>query len=237
MTTAPALQITHVSKRFAQRTVVDDLSLTLEGPQVVALLGLNGAGKTTLMRLVAGFLPPDNGAIAIDGHPLDTDGLRARAALGYLPENAPVHAGLRVSESLDFTAAMHGLRGPAARTAIDEAVRQCQLTPVLDRMTTQLSKGYRHRLGLAQALLHHPKLLVLDEPTDGLDPLQKQATRELIRQLGQICAVLVSTHLLDEVPQICSRVLIMDKGRLAFDGPVPSDLHGRFALLHSTSGI
>ena len=136
-----------------------------------------------------------------------------------------------MNEALDFTARMHGLDGTAAQTAIGAAVRQCQLEPVLARQTSQLSKGYRHRLGLAMALLHKPRLLLLDEPTDGLDPAQKHSTRELLRQLGQTCAILVSTHLLDEVPQICNRVLMMNRGKLVYDGPVPPDLPTAFATL------
>ena len=227
--TAPALQLQHLAKRFGKRTVVDDISLEIDGPQVVCLLGPNGAGKSTLMRLVAGFLPPDAGSISIAGHPLETAGLAAREALGYLPENAPIHPALRVSETLDFAAAMHGLTGKAAKEAIAEAVRQCQLEPVLTRIASQLSKGYRHRLGLAQAMLHHPKVLILDEPTDGLDPAQKKGTRALLRQLGEHSTVLVSTHLLDEVPEIGSRVLMMANGRLVYDGKLPADLAATFA--------
>ena len=226
--TPSILQLNHVSKKFADRTVVADLMLEIAGPQVVGLLGPNGAGKSTLMRLVAGFLPPDSGSITVDGHPMDTAGQLARAALGYLPENAPAHPGMRVNETLAFTASMRDLHGKRAKEAIAETVRQCQLEPVLTRLASQLSKGYRHRLGLALALLHRPRLLVMDEPTDGLDPIQKLATRALIRQLGRQCAIIVSTHLLDEVPEICDRVLMMDHGQLVYDGPVPADLPKAF---------
>ena len=233
--TPSVLQLNPVSKRFADHTVVADFSLEIGGPQVVGLVGPNGAGKSTLMRLIAGFLPPDSGSITVDGHPLETEGLLARAALGYLPENAPVHPGLRVNETLAFTAAMHGLHGQVAQEAIAAAVQQCQLEPVLTRMASQLSKGYRHRVGLALALLHRPKLLILDEPTDGLDPTQKLATRNLIRQLGRQCAIVVSTHLLDEVPEICDRILMMNYGRLLYDGTVPPDLPNAFATLIANS--
>ena len=227
--TVPALLLQYVSKRFATQTAVADLSLEIHAPQVVALLGPNGAGKSTLMRLIAGFLPPDAGTISIAGHPLASEDRLARAELGYLPENAPIHPGLRVNETLAFTAAMHGLDGVEAKRAIDTTIQQCQLAPVLHRLANQLSKGYRHRLGLAMALIHQPKLLILDEPTDGLDPIQKQATRELIRQLGKNCAILISTHLLDEVPQICDRILMMNHGHLVYDGPVPDVLPESFA--------
>ncbi len=227
--TTPVLQLTHVSKRFASQTVINDLSLEIASPQVVALLGPNGAGKSTLMRLITGFLPPDGGSIVVAGHAMDSQGHDARAAIGYLPENAPIYPGMRVDEVLGFTAQMHNLKGQTAQNAIDEAVRQCQLEPVRKRMAGQLSKGYRHRLGLAMAFLHHPQLLILDEPTDGLDPIQKQSTRSLIRQLGRECTIVVSTHLLDEVPECCDRVLMMNHGRLVYDGPVPPNLQEVFA--------
>ena len=227
--TAPALQLSHVFKSFGKLAVISDFSMQLSDNQVVALLGENGAGKSTLMRLVTGFLPPDRGAISVGGHSLSREPRQAKASLGYLPENAPVHPACRVVEALSFPAAMHGLSGQAARKAVDDAVSQCQLGDVRDRMASQLSKGYRHRLGLAQAILHHPRLLVLDEPTDGLDPTQKESTRQLIRRLGESCTVLVSTHLLDEVPSLCSRVLMMAKGRLVYDGAVPADLPAAFA--------
>ena len=232
----PALQLQNVSKSFGKLSVVSGVSLQLVGNQVVALLGPNGAGKSTLMRLIAGFLPADAGDVRVDGHSLEREALLAKSSLGYLPENAPVHPGFRVSEALAFTASMHGLSGAAARTAVADAVEQCQLGEVRHRLANQLSKGYRHRLGLAQAILHHPRLLVLDEPTDGLDPVQKMATRQLIRTIGESCTVLVSTHLLDEVPELCSRVAMMAKGRLVYDGEVPDDLPAVFAAATRDKG-
>ena len=226
--TAPALLLQHLTKRFGKLTVVDDISLEIQGPEVVCLLGPNGAGKSTLMRLITGFLPADAGSVTIAGHSLEQAGLAAREALGYLPENAPVFSALRVNEVLSLFASMHGLSGKNAEDAILEAVQQCQLEPVMNRLTSQLSKGYRHRLGLAQAMLHHPQVLILDEPTDGLDPAQKKSTRALLRKLGEHSTVLVSTHLLDEVPEICNRVLMMAHGRIVYDGEIPADLTATF---------
>ena len=226
--TSPTLQLQHLAKCFGKLKVVDDLTLEITGPQVVCLLGPNGAGKSTLMRMITGFLPPDSGTIRVNGHSLETDRLTACNALGYLPENAPSHPAMRVNEALSFVAAMHGLAGAAARQAISEAVAQCQLEPVLTRLASQLSKGYRHRLGLAQAMLHRPPILVLDEPTDGLDPAQKQAPRELIRKLGERSIVLLSTHLLDEVPEVSNHVLMMAHGNLVYDGKLPPDLSATF---------
>ena len=181
------------------------------------------------MRLITGFLPPDSGEIAICGISLERFPAKARGNLGYLPENAPLFQRMRVTEALDFAAEIHGLTGAARRSAVDRAVALCELEAVLPRLCDQLSKGYRHRLGLATALIHSPRLLVLDEPTDGLDPLQKEAARGMISRIAGECAVLISTHILDEVPGMCGRVLMMASGRIAYDGEVPENLPAAFA--------
>lgn len=225
---APPLQVQGIRKAFSGATVLDDVSFTLERPQAVALLGANGAGKSTLMRILAGYLPADDGAVQIAGVELSCAPENARHHLGYLPENAPFHTGFRVSEVLHFAAQAQGLRGKAAQAAVDSALEECSLVQVATRICDQLSKGYRRRLGLAQALVHRPRLLMLDEPTDGLDPIQKSSARQLLRSLGQKHALLLSTHLLEEVPLVCDRVLMLRHGRLVYDGPVPDDLEGLF---------
>ena len=207
------LKIQGIAKGFAGVPVLQDISFSLEHPQVVALLGANGAGKSTLMRILAGILPPDKGTVEIAGHSLEAEPEQARRSLGYLPETAPFASGFRVEELLRFTAQAQGLRGTQANQALKTVLADCGLSPVAHRICDHLSKGYRRRLGLAQALIHRPPLLMLDEPTDGLDPIQKNAARALLRQLGTQHALLLSTHLLEEVPLICDRVLILQGGR------------------------
>lgn len=220
----PSILLEHVSKRFGACCALNDLSLYLSGPQVIGLAGLNGAGKTTLMRVLSGFFPPDGGKVEICGESMARDGgRRARTHIGYLPENAPVYPAMRVEEALAFTAAAHGLHGSSREKAVEAALGCCDLLPLRRHMAGTLSKGCRHRLGLALAAVHSPELLILDEPTDGLDPLQKEAARTLIRNLGQKAMVLVSTHILSEIPGLCDRVLVMKAGRFVWnDVPPPS---------------
>ncbi len=222
------LTVQGISKAFAGIPVLQDISFSLEAPQVVALLGANGAGKSTLMRILAGILPPDGGTVSVAGHSLEEEPEQARRNLGYLPETAPFLSGFRVEELLHFTAQAQGLRGTAELQARETVLADCGLSSMAHRICDHLSKGYRRRLGLAQALIHRPPLLMLDEPTDGLDPIQKNAARTLLRQLGRRHALLLSTHLLEEVPLICDRVLMLQGGRLVYDGPVPQDLEKRF---------
>lgn len=228
MNQKPALEVTGLVKGFSGVPVLENVSFSLDGPQVVALLGANGAGKSTLMRLIAGFLPPDGGNVKIDGVSMEEDPESAKRSLGYLPENAPSHSGFRVREALAFMAEAYGLGGKAVQDAVDSVISECSLEKVADRICDQLSKGYHRRLGLAQALIHRPRLLMLDEPTDGLDPVQKASARELLKSLGKCHSVLVSTHLLEEVPLVCDRVIILRDGGIKYDGPVPEDLERRF---------
>ena len=228
MTQDVPLEVKGLCKSFAGVRVLDQLSFVLEKPQVVALLGPNGVGKSTLMRVISGFLPADAGEVWLNGAEMGRSPEVARRSLGYLPENAPSHNGFRVCEALAFTAAAQGLHGKAARDAVEAVLAECSLEGVRNRIVDQLSKGYHRRLGLAQALIHRPKLLLLDEPTDGLDPVQKSSARKLLKQLGERHAVLVSTHLLEEVPVICDRVLMLKGGKIVYDGEVPGDLEARF---------
>ena len=223
----PVLELQGVSKSFAGHAALSEASLAIRPGEIVALLGRNGAGKTTLMRLSCGLVAPDSGTIRICGK--DAVLPEARLSLGYLPENAPPLPGYRVCETLRLFAALHGIQAP--EEAIAEAARRCELGPVMGRMAEQLSKGYRHRLGLAQAMLHHPRIMLLDEPTDGLDPQQKNETRRLLRDISGECAILLSTHLLEEVPELCTRVVILSRHHVVYDGPVPDNLPKLFKEL------
>jgi len=210
------ISLKHVTKRFGQTTAVDNLSLKIGSGEVVGLLGPNGAGKTTTMRLITGFLAPDAGQILINDIDIEADSLAARRLLGYLPENNPLYEDMLVAEYLNFSAALKGLNGNR-QSFIKDAVKATSLTDVFYRPISELSKGYRQRVGLAQAILHRPPILILDEPTEGLDPNQRLEIRELIKELGKERTVVVSTHVLQEVQQTCDRVIIINQGRLILD--------------------
>jgi gliding motility-associated transport system ATP-binding protein len=188
--------------------------------QVVGFLGPNGAGKSTTMRMITQFIEPDAGSIRLDGVPLDDAGREAKRRLGYLPENNPLYPEMLVSEYLDFIGRLRELPGAARQGAIDEAVASTGLEPGFHRPIGELSKGFRQRVGLAAAILHRPDLLILDEPTEGLDPNQRVEIRRLIAELGRERTVLLSTHVLPEVQFTCSRLLIINEGRIVADGPV-----------------
>ena len=214
------LTLDRVSKRFDGVTAVDGISCSIGRGEVVGFLGPNGAGKSTTMRMITQYLDPDEGTIRFDGTPLAESGEAAKRRIGYLPENNPLYSEMLVSEYLGFVGRLREL-GPDARPrAIDEAVEATAIESVFNRPIAELSKGYRQRVGLAAAILHRPDLLVLDEPTEGLDPNQRVEIRRLIGALGQDRTVILSTHVLSEVEHTCSRLLIINRGRLAADGPV-----------------
>jgi ABC-2 type transport system ATP-binding protein len=217
------LEIESLTKRFDAVTAVDGLSLTVRPGQVLGFLGPNGAGKTTTMKMVTGYLVPDGGKVRVCGHDIVTDTIAAQKRLGYLPEGAPSYGEMTPREFLGFIARVRGLSGGEALGARDVAVGHTGLGPVLDRPIETLSKGFRRRVGLAQAILHDPEVLILDEPTDGLDPNQKHAVRELIRAIAPTKTIIISTHLLEEVDAICDRAVIIDKGRIVADG-TPKEL-------------
>ncbi len=220
------LSLDRVSKRFNGVTAVDGISCSIGRGEVVGFLGPNGAGKSTTMRMITQYLDPDGGSIQFDGTPLAESGEQAKRRIGYLPENNPLYGEMLVSEYLAFVGRLREL-GPTERPrAIDEAVHATGIEPVFNRPISELSKGYRQRVGLAAAILHKPDLLVLDEPTEGLDPNQRVEIRRLIGDLGQDRTVILSTHVLSEVEHTCSRLLIINRGRLAADGPV-ADLINR----------
>ncbi|HET7470352.1 MAG TPA: ATP-binding cassette domain-containing protein [Gemmatimonadales bacterium] len=209
-----------MSKRFGGIAAVDQVSFQVDRGQVVGFLGPNGAGKSTTMRMITQFIEPDTGSIRLDGVPLDQAGRDAKRRIGYLPENNPLYAEMLVSEYLDFVGRLRELAGTTLQQSIDEAVAATGLEPVFHRPIGELSKGFRQRVGLAAAILHRPDLLILDEPTEGLDPNQRVEIRRLIGDLGRERTVLLSTHVLPELQFTCSRLLIINRGRIVADGPM-----------------
>jgi gliding motility-associated transport system ATP-binding protein len=214
------LSLDGVSKRFDGVTAVDHVSFGVDRGQVVGFLGPNGAGKTTTMRLITQFYEPDEGEITLDGTPLAAAEREAKRRIGYLAENNPLYGDMLVADYLAFIADLRELAGPTRAGALDEAVTATGIEGVFYRPIGDLSKGYRQRVGLAQAILHRPDLLVLDEPTEGLDPNQRVEIRQLIGTLGRDRTVILSTHVLSEVQQSCSRLLIINRGKIVADGAV-----------------
>ena len=214
------LSLDAVSKRFGPVTAVDDVGFTVGRGEVVGFLGPNGAGKSTTMRMITQYLEPDHGMIRLDGVPLDDAGREAKRRIGYLAENNPLYTDMLVSEYLDFIVRLREIPPPARRGAVDRAVTKTGVESVYYRPIGQLSKGFRQRVGLAQAIVHEPDLLVLDEPTEGLDPNQRVEIRHLIADVGRDRTVILSTHVLPEVQHTCSRLLIISRGKLVADGPV-----------------
>lgn len=228
------IETEHLGKRYGRIDAVADLNLKVAPGQVLALLGPNGAGKTTTMRMIAGFLMPGSGRARVCGHDVVTEPLAARRALGYLPEGAPSYGELSVSEFLAFAARVRGLTGVSGRRDLDETIERLQLQPVLAQGIETLSKGYRRRVCLAQALLHDPPALILDEPTDGLDPNQQREVHALIRNMARDRAIIVSTHALGEVRAACNRVAILAQGRLRVEG-TPAELERQSRFHHAVS--
>ena len=207
-----------LTKRFAGRTAVRDVSFSVEPGETVGVLGPNGAGKTTTLRILTSYLPPTSGRVTVNGHDVFKESLKVRREIGYMPENVPLYNDMRVREYLRFRGALKGLAGGALRKNMDEVMDTCGIRDVRRAMIGTLSKGYRQRVGLADALVNKPKLLVLDEPTNGLDPNQIRQVREVIRDLGQRHTILISTHILTEVEMTCSRVIIINEGQVRASG-------------------
>ncbi|MEX1244330.1 MAG: ABC transporter ATP-binding protein [Thermoanaerobaculia bacterium] len=222
------IEVQNLSKRFPTRLAVDDVTFSVREGEIVGFLGPNGAGKTTTMRVVTGFLLPTSGAARVAGHDVVAEPNDARASLGYLPESAATYPEMRVREYVAFRARLEGVPGGQVRGRVTEAIDRCLLGEVAGRKIENLSKGFRQRVALAGALVHQPPVLILDEPTIGLDPVQIIKIREMIRELGRNRAVLLSTHILPEVEAICDRVLIIDRGRIVAEG-TPADLRAKLA--------
>jgi len=222
------IEVQGLSKRYPTRLAVDDVTFSVKRGEIVGFLGPNGAGKTTTMRVLTGFLPPTSGSARVAGHDVVTQSSAARAALGYLPESAATYPEMRVSEYVAFRARLEGVARAQIRNRVGEALERCLLREVAGRRIENLSKGFRQRVALAGALVHEPPVLILDEPTIGLDPVQIIKIRETIRELGRDRAVLLSTHILPEVEAVCDRVLIIDRGRIVAEG-TPAELRGKLA--------
>ena len=211
------IEVSNLVKRFGQVLAVDDVSFCVPANAVVGFLGANGAGKSTTMRMLAGLLSPTSGKARIAGYDCLSDSLEVCKILGYMPENVALYGDMRVGEFLKYVAAMRGVAMRERKGAVEAAMDHCQISDMRRRLVGTLSKGYRQRVGLAQALVAEPKVVILDEPTIGLDPVQIKETRQMIRSLAANCTVLLSTHILSEVEQICSHVLIINSGKLLAD--------------------
>ncbi|QRY82411.1 ABC transporter ATP-binding protein [Pseudomonas sp. PDNC002] len=209
--------IKELTKRFGHHTVVDDLSFSIRQGEVLGFLGPNGAGKSTTMRMLTGFLAPTSGTASIHGYDILAQTRRAQKLIGYLPEGAPSYGDMSVTAYLDFIAGIRGFRGKQARERVGRVVEQLELEAVRRQTIDTLSKGFKRRVGVAQAILHDPQVLILDEPTDGLDPNQKHQVRELIKELAGGRITVVSTHILEEVSALCSRAVVIANGRLVAD--------------------
>ena len=220
------IEVENLTKAFGPKLAVNDVSFRVERGEVLGFLGPNGAGKSTTMRMVTGFIPPTSGRISVGGHDVVDDPIGAKRLIGYLPENAPGYADMTVHGFLTFAAELRGLRGDAKKRAVNRAIELCFLEGVLHQSIDTLSKGYKHRTCLAQSLIHDPDVLILDEPTDGLDPNQKHEVRNLIKRMGADKAIVFSTHILEEVEAACSRVIIIDRGRIVANG-TPAELKAR----------
>ncbi|OHC28421.1 MAG: ABC transporter ATP-binding protein [Pseudomonadales bacterium RIFCSPLOWO2_02_FULL_63_210] len=220
------IEISKLTKRFAQHTVVDDLSFRVERGEVLGFLGPNGAGKSTTMKMLTGFLAPTSGTASILGFDIQKDTLKAQRQIGYLPEGAPCYGDMTVRSFLEFITEVRGFRGADKRQRVAKAVAQVELENVLEQSIETLSKGFKRRVGLAQAIVHDPRVLILDEPTDGLDPNQKHQVRKLIQSLSYDKIVIISTHILEEVSAVCTRAVVIAHGKLLADG-TPLELESR----------
>ena len=217
------IEIKNLKKRFGSTQVLDDLSLTVNKGEILGFLGPNGAGKTTTMKIVTGFWTPSSGSVTVGGKDVVADSLETRAMIGYLPETVPLYEDMRVYEYLKFIGEVRGLPKEEIRGRMKEVIEQTGLQKVVRKPIEELSKGYRQRVGLAQAIMHKPQILILDEPTTGLDPNQIVEIRDLIKQLGREKTVIFSTHILSEVSATCDRAVIINNGRIVAEGK-PSEL-------------
>jgi ABC-2 type transport system ATP-binding protein len=214
------IEVMRLTKRYRERVVVDDISFSVKGGEIVGFLGPNGAGKTTTMRMLAGFIPPNSGTAKVAGFDVREQSLQVRRRIGYLPEHPPLYPDLTVKEYLRYVGSLKGLSGKTLQEEIEHAVERTALQSVYERLIRNISKGYAQRTGLAQALLGNPKVLVLDEPTVGLDPRQIGEVRNLIKELSGSHTILLSTHILQEVVATCQRVIIIHSGKLVADDTI-----------------
>ena len=226
------VEIHNLRKTFGPIVAVDGVSFSVGKAEVLGFLGPNGAGKSTTMKMITGFLTPTDGTVRICGHDIEEDPIEAKKRIGYLPEGAPAYQDMTPASFLTFIGEMRGQRGETLKRTVSETVEKVNLQSVLHQPIETLSKGFKRRVGLAQAMLHDPEVLVLDEPTDGLDPNQKHEVRTLIRAMSQEKAIILSTHILEEVHAVCSRAMIIANGKVVSDG-TPAELEGQ-APTHNT---
>jgi len=212
------IKVENLVKVFGTKRAVDGISFSVERGEVLGFLGPNGAGKSTSMRMITGFITPTEGKVSVGGNDILEKPIEAKRLIGYLPENAPAYTDMTVQGFLSFAAEIRGLHGDAKKKAVNRVVELCFLQNVLHQSVETLSKGYRHRTCFAQSIIHDPEVLILDEPTDGLDPNQKHEIRTLIRKMGEKKAIIFSTHILEEVDAVCSRAVIIDRGRIVANG-------------------
>ncbi|RGC41288.1 ABC transporter ATP-binding protein [Faecalibacterium prausnitzii] len=212
------IEVSHLTKQYGNHLAVDDVSFTVADGQICGLLGLNGAGKSTIMNILTGYLSATSGQVTVAGHPLPEEADAAKACVGYLPEQPPLYPEMTVQEYLTFAAELKGVKKAERKEQVCRAARRTGLETVLPRLIRSLSKGYKQRVGIAQALLGSPRLIILDEPTVGLDPAQVIEIRKLIRELGRAHTVILSSHILSEVQAVCQQILILSKGHLAAAG-------------------
>ncbi|MGQ0551975.1 MAG: ABC transporter ATP-binding protein [Planctomycetota bacterium] len=227
-----SIEIRGLTKRFGPFTAVEDVSFSVRGGEVLGFLGPNGAGKSTTMKMITGFLNPSAGSVQVCGHDVAVDPLAAKRSMGYLPEGAPAYPDMTPASFLRFTGEARGLRGSALAARVSAAAERVQLRDVLHQRIETLSKGFKRRVGLAQAILHDPPVLIMDEPTDGLDPNQKHEVRALIRAMSKDKVIVLSTHILEEVQAVCTRAIIISRGRLLLDG-TPAELEARSQHHHA----
>jgi ABC-2 type transport system ATP-binding protein len=230
------IKVEQLSKSFGPKLAVNDVSFTVERGEVLGFLGPNGAGKSTTMRMITGFIPPTSGKVTVGGFDIANQPLAAKRLIGYLPENAPAYTDMTVEGFLSFCAELRGFRGDAKIKAVNNVIETCFLESVRFQSVDTLSKGYRHRTCFAQSIIHDPDILVLDEPTDGLDPNQKHEVRGLIRRMGEHKAIIFSTHILEEVEAACTRAIIIDRGQIVANGTpqqlkAKSDMAGTVVLI------
>jgi ABC-2 type transport system ATP-binding protein len=231
------IEIDTLVKRFGGFAAVDGVSFSVERGTVLGFLGPNGAGKSTTMKMITGFLPPSSGRVTVCGLDIAEQPLQVKRRIGYLPEGAPAYAEMTPRAFLEFVADIRGLTGANRRTQIDETIARVDLEPVLEQSIETLSKGFKRRVGLAQAILHDPEVLILDEPTDGLDPNQKHAVRALITAMAPTKAIIISTHILEEVEAVCTRSLIIAHGKVLAEGlPLAGGTGWRFGELEAAPG-
>ena len=223
------VEVCDLKKHFGQIEAVRGVSFEVSKGEVLGFLGPNGAGKSTTMRMITGFLPPSSGTAIVGGHDICSNPIKVKEQIGYLPENAPAYESMTVNDFLKFAGKIRGFRGSELNDRISDAVEKCSLQGVRNRTISTLSKGYRQRSCFAQAILHDPPVLIMDEPTDGLDPNQKHAVREMIQKMASEKAIIISTHILEEVDAVCTKAIIIAKGKIVANG-TPAELKAKSSI-------